>query len=180
MSINHITLLGAVARAPEFRMTQNGIAQLSFQVAVTRPPRQDGGHEVTDYVRVIAWRQLAERIRDSVSKDDLVTIEGQLRTRSYETQDGQRRKTIEVEAMQVELVGAAKKSGGSRRRDDDGPSDDEWGAPPDDFGDLAAPPPPAPREGRKPCAHGFAGPRARPYPLPRLRLWSAGIRAGVR
>src|SRR3954469_23673606 len=100
MSINHITLMGMIARGPEFRMTPSGVASASFSVACVRPPRQEGGPEVTDYVRVITWRNLAERVRDSVSKDDLVTIEGRLTTRSYETNDGQRRKTIEIEASQ--------------------------------------------------------------------------------
>lgn len=149
MSINHITLMGTVFKGPEFRMTPSGVASASMTLAVVRPPRQEGGHEVTDYVRVITWRQLAERVRDSVNKDDLVTVEGRLTTRSYETQDGQRRKTIEVEASGVESVRGGGKPASSGRSSgaDDMPSDDMWGAPPeDDFRDLeAAPPAPARR-----------------------------------
>jgi single-strand DNA-binding protein len=146
MSINHITLMGTIVRGPEFRMTPSGVPSASFSVAVTRPPRQEGGPEITDYIRVITWRQLAERVRDAVAKDDLVTIEGRLSTRSYETNDGQRRKTIEVEASQVEPVGgAARKAAPARAGASEGPSDEEWGAPPDDdFRDLEAAPPPAP------------------------------------
>ena len=149
MSINHITLMGTIARGPEFRMTPSGIASASFSVAVVRPPRQDGGPEITDYVRVITWRTLAERVRDSVSKDDLVTIEGRLTTRSYETNDGQKRKTIEVEASQVEPVrggGGQTAAPAKSASANEGPSDEEWGAPPsdDDFRDLEAAPAPAP------------------------------------
>jgi len=145
MSINHITLMGTIVRGPEFRMTPSGVASASFSIAVTRPPRQDGGPEVQDYVRVITWRQLAERVRDSVAKDDLVTVEGRLTTRSYETNDGQRRKTVEVEASQVEAVRGAGASKAPARSASEGRSDEEWGAPPDDdFRDLEAAPPPAP------------------------------------
>ena len=152
MSINHITLMGTIDRGPEFRMTPNGIPTASFSIAVVRPPRQEGGHEVTDYVRVTTWRALAERVRDTVAKDDLVTIEGRLTTRSYETQDGQKRKTIEVEASAVDPVRVGVKSAPSARSASEGPSDEEWGVPStgasvyeDDFRDLEqAAPPPAP------------------------------------
>jgi single-strand DNA-binding protein len=155
MSINHITLMGTIARGPEFRMTPNGIPTASFSVAVVRPPRQEGGHEVTDYVRVVTWRALAERVRDMVVKDDLVTIEGRLTTRSYETQDGQRRKTIEVEASAVDAVRMGAKSAPTGRSASEGPTDEEWGAPPDDdFRDLeeAAPPPAARPAAARPAA----------------------------
>ena len=165
MSINHITLMGAIVRGPEFRMTPNGVPTATFTVACTRPARQEGGNEATDYVRVVVWRNLAERLREGVNKGDLVVIEGQLRTRSYETNDGQRRKTIEVEASAVDAVRGGAKPSGGRGQAASGPSDEEWGPPPpdDDFGDLAAPPPaaaPAPRR-----ASAKAAPAAPPQDL---------------
>jgi single-strand DNA-binding protein len=138
MSINHITLMGAIVRGPEYRMTPNGVPTANFSVAVTRPPRTEGGPEITDYVRVVTWRGVADRVNESVKKGDLVTIEGRLSTRSYETQDGQRRKTIEVEASNVEKVNL----GGHAARasaPDEGPELDEF----DDF------PAPAPAATRK-------------------------------
>jgi single-strand DNA-binding protein len=104
MGINHIALMGTIIRGPEFRMTPNGVPTANFSLAVTRPPRQDGGAEVTDYVRIVVWRNLAEKVNESVQKGDLVVVEGRLTTRSYETSDGQRRKTIEVEASAVDAV----------------------------------------------------------------------------
>jgi single-strand DNA-binding protein len=108
MGINHITVMGHIARGPEFRMTPNGVPTCNFSLAVTRPPRQDGGAEITDYMRVVTWRQLAEKVNETVQKGALVVVEGRLTTRSYE-KDGQRRKTIEIEASAVSPVqGAAK------------------------------------------------------------------------
>lgn len=139
MGINHITLMGVIDRGPEFRMTQSGIPNASFTVAVTRPARQDGAPEVTDYIRVIAWRQLAERVRDALQKDEMVVVEGRLTTRSFETNDGQRRKVVEVEASNVTPVKGAGGPAPSRPRASEEPEGPVYD---DDFGDLeeAAPP----------------------------------------
>ncbi len=110
MGINHITLVGSMVRNPEMRMTQNGIPTTQFTLAVTRPPRQEGQqHEVTDYVKVVTWRKLAETANEQLKKGDLVSVEGRLLTRTYE-QDGQRKKVVEVEAQSVEAI----RAGGAR------------------------------------------------------------------
>lgn len=139
MGINHITLMGVIDRGPEFRMTQSGIPNASFTVAVTRPARQEGAPDITDYVRVVAWRNLAERVRDGVQKDELVVVEGRLTTRSFETNDGQRRKVVEVEASAVTPVKGAGGAAPARPRTGEEPEGPVYD---DDFGDLeeAAPP----------------------------------------
>lgn len=144
MGINHITLMGTVARAPEYRMTPSGTPMTTFQVAVTRPPRQEGGHPVTDYVRVVTWRGVAEKTSESIKKGDLVVIEGRLSTRSYETNDGQRRKTVEVDANSVEPVSGA--TGQALGAEDEPPFEDEFA----EFEAPAAAPASAPRAVRPP------------------------------
>jgi single-strand DNA-binding protein len=145
MSMNHITLMGTIVRGPEHRMTPSGVPMATISLAVTRPPRQEGGPEVTDYVRVVAWRNLADKVQEAVAKGDLVVVEGRLTTRSYETQDGQRRKTVEVEASAVEKVGAGKAGAGGNA-----PSDEFE----DDFNDFETPAPAAParKAASKPAA----------------------------
>ena len=139
MGINHITLMGVIDRGPEFRMTQSGIPNASFTVAVTRPARQEGAPDITDYVRVVAWRQLAERVRDAVQKDEMVVVEGRLTTRSYETNDGQRRKVVEVEASAVTPVKGAGGAAPARPRNAEEPEGPIYD---DDFGDLEETAPP--------------------------------------
>lgn len=104
MGINHITLMGTIVRGPEYRMTPSGVATTNFSVAVTRPTQS--GNEATDYVRVVTWRNLAERVNESVKKGDLVVVEGRLTTRSWETPEGQRRKSVDIEASSVDPVRA--------------------------------------------------------------------------
>jgi single-strand DNA-binding protein len=93
-------------RNPEKRMTQSGIPTTQFTVAVKRPPREGSTYDVTDYVKVVTWRTLAETVEATVKKDSVVSVEGALRTRSYE-QDGQRKKVIEVEAQNVHVISGA-------------------------------------------------------------------------
>ncbi|MBO9541167.1 single-stranded DNA-binding protein [bacterium] len=103
MGINHITLVGNVVRNPEMRMTPNGIPTTQFTVAVKRPPREGSTYDVTDYIKVVTWRTLAETVNSTIKKDHVVSVEGALRTRSYE-QDGQRKKVVEVEAQHVHTI----------------------------------------------------------------------------
>lgn len=162
MSINHISLIGIVSRGPEFRMTPSGHPNLTFTVAVSRPARADGSAGPVDYVRVVAWRALAERLKDSLHKDDLVVVEGRLTTRSYETPDGQRRKIVEVEASHaapLPAAGGQPTSRASSVSEPDGPIYD------DDFTESAPPPAatpqsaaarrPAPRPAPTPAAQDF-------------------------
>jgi single-strand DNA-binding protein len=150
MGINHITLMGTVSRAPEFRMTPDGVANLTFTVQVQRPARPDGTPGASDYIRVKAWRALAERLKDTLHLDTLVVVEGRLTARSYEGQDGQRKKVVEVEATSASPVGAAAPVAAPARstpREPDGPIYD-------DFADLesAGPPPAATRpQGQRPA-----------------------------
>lgn len=105
MGINHITLVGEVVRKPELRFTPNGIPTASFQVAVKRPPRQEGQtYDVTDTFKVVTWRKLAETIGETIAKGDMVSVEGRLHTRSFETPEGQRRRSIQVDALSVEAI----------------------------------------------------------------------------
>jgi single-strand DNA-binding protein len=76
----------------------------SFRVAVT-PRRPDGKGGWTDgepsFFKVVAWRQLAEHLADSLSKGDRVIVTGALRTNTWETPEGEKRSTIEVQANEV-------------------------------------------------------------------------------
>ena len=145
MSMNHITLMGTIVRGPEFRMTPSGVPSANLSIAVTRPARTEGGPEITDYVRIITWRNLAEKVSESVQKGDLVVVEGRLTTRSYETQDGQRRKAVEVDASSVEPVRGGGKSAARPAAEE--PAFE------DDFNDFEAPAPaPARKAPAKPAA----------------------------
>ncbi|MBV8061971.1 MAG: single-stranded DNA-binding protein [Nevskia sp.] len=107
--LNRIVLLGTLAQEPEIRYTASGDASANFTLGVERSHGGEG-KAATDYVRVVARRHLAERCAGQLQPGDLVTVEGRLHTSSYETREGFRRKTVEVEALQVELVAAGRRA----------------------------------------------------------------------
>jgi single-strand DNA-binding protein len=112
--MNHITLTGRLTRDPELRYTPNGVAVANFDLAVPRP----GEKKETDFIRIIAWKKTAELCADYLKKGRQVAVEGRLQIRSYETQDGQKRRVAEVVANQVQFLERAKVD--KPEREDDG------------------------------------------------------------
>jgi single-strand DNA-binding protein len=103
MADTHVAITGNLTDDPEVTFTPNGAAVCNFRLAVTPRIREgdtwrDGE---TSFFRITAWRQLAEHVGDSLSKGDRVIVLGQLRTRSWETPEGERRSVVEVTAEEV-------------------------------------------------------------------------------
>lgn len=112
MSLSKIVVSGRVIRAPEKRFTPStNVAVTEFSIAVESPPR-DGQVETTP-IKVITWRDLAERCSTEVKKGDLVAVDGRLQINNYQSQDGQKRREVEVDAVSVENLSNLTGSQGS-------------------------------------------------------------------
>jgi single-strand DNA-binding protein len=103
MADTHVAITGNLTDDPEVSFTPNGTAVANFRLAVT--PRVKDGESwrdgETSFYRITAWRDLAEHLADSLSKGDRAIVLGQLRTRSWETPEGERRSVVEVTAEEV-------------------------------------------------------------------------------
>jgi single-strand DNA-binding protein len=86
------------------RYTPNGVPVTTFRLAVDRPVRRDSQEDRADFIDIVAWRQTAEFCGNYLDKGALVSVEGRLQTRSWETQDGQRRSAVEVNAFRVNFL----------------------------------------------------------------------------
>ena len=95
MSLNRVCLVGRLTREPEMRYTQSGTAVCALSLAVDRKYKKDGEKQA-DFIDLVLWRQQAEFAANYGSKGRLLSIDGRLQTRTYETQDGQKRKVTEV------------------------------------------------------------------------------------
>lgn len=98
--MNSVQMLGNLARDPEVRYTKNGRAVASFTVAATNEFLNKETGEVkeqTAFINCIAWGQLGEAV-GQLRKGNKVFVEGRLQTRSYETNEGQKRYVTEVVA----------------------------------------------------------------------------------
>src|SRR6266566_496395 len=100
---NQVMLVGNLTDDPELRFTPNGAAVANFRLAVT-PRVRDGDawkDGETSFFRVNVWRQMAENVAESMTKGSRAVVVGRLRTRSWETPEGEKRSVTEVEADEV-------------------------------------------------------------------------------
>lgn len=108
--MNKVVLLGRLAADPELRQTGNGFAVTSFTVAVDRQYSK-GAERQTDWIDVVVWRSTAEFVCKYFHKGDPIIVEGSLQTRTWEDKAGQKRKSVEVQADNVEFVPKSRDSG---------------------------------------------------------------------
>jgi single-strand DNA-binding protein len=103
MPDTHVAITGNLTDDPEVTFTPNGAAVCNFRLAVTPRVKDGEGWKdgETSFFRITAWRQLAEHVGDSLSKGDRVIVLGQLKSRSWETPEGERRSVVEVTADEV-------------------------------------------------------------------------------
>lgn len=113
--MNKVILVGRLAQDPEVRYTQGGKAVASFNLAVNRFGGGSAQKESADFIPIVAWEKLVEICGNNLTKGSQILVEGRLQIRSYETQDGQKRRVSEVVAQSIEFLGSkrAAAEGGS-------------------------------------------------------------------
>ena len=104
-SLNQVTLMGNLTRDPELRQTPNGQNVTSFSLALNRSYKDSSGEwqEATDYIDIVCWGPLAERVAQYLSKGRRCLVQGRVQSRSWE-QDGQKRNKVEVLANDVTFL----------------------------------------------------------------------------
>ena len=109
-SLNKVMLMGRLTKDPEMRYTPSGQPVTSFSIATNRYSSGPDGErrEFTDYHNIVAWnigkRNLAQQVADFLHKGSLVYVEGRLQTRSWESQNGEKRRATEVVASDVQFL----------------------------------------------------------------------------
>ena len=99
MSLAKAVVTGSVFRAPEKRFTQNNVPVSSFVLNI--------GDREEMLIRVIAKRASLDEVVSSISKDDRVLVEGRLQITTVKSDTGADRRIYEIDANNVELMGAA-------------------------------------------------------------------------
>jgi len=103
LSLNKVMIIGNVGTEPEMRFTPNGNPVTSFSVATNRVYTTPEGErrEETEWFNVVTWSRLAENCNQFLTKGQRVYAEGRLRTRTWESQDGQKHSRTEIIANRV-------------------------------------------------------------------------------
>jgi single-strand DNA-binding protein len=123
LQLNDVRLVGRLTRDPELRFTGSGTAVCRFDMAVNRRYRDTKSGEWKDdvsFIPVVVWREAAQRCGDRLKKGSPVYVEGRLKSKSWETKDGQKRSGLEVDARAVQFL--EKAEGGASSPSDDEPS----------------------------------------------------------
>lgn len=104
-SLNQVTLMGNLTRDPELRQTPTGQNVCSFSLALNRNYKDASGEwqEATDYIDIVAWGPLAERVAQYLKKGSRCLVQGRMQSRSWE-QDGTKRSKVEVLANDVTFL----------------------------------------------------------------------------
>jgi single-strand DNA-binding protein len=134
--LNSITLLARVTQDPDLRFTPKGTAVLGFNIACNRRYRDqatDEWKEEAYYFTANVWGQQAERLGETMKRGSAVLVEGELRSRAWETQSGDKRTAIEIHARRVQVLD---KFGERRGADTPPPPGEEPAAAPDGGGDA--------------------------------------------
>jgi len=114
--VNKVILLGRLGADPEVRYTNTGTPVANFNIATSTNFTDKSGEktERTEWHRIVASGKLGEICGEYLAKGKQVYVEGRLQTRDWEDRDGNKRKTTEIVAGVMQMLGAA----GDRARGD--------------------------------------------------------------
>ena len=100
-----ITVIGNLTNDPELRFTPSGSAVANFTIASTPRTFDRQSNEWKDgetlFLRAAVWREAAENVAESLTKGMRVIVTGRLKSRSYETKEGEKRTVIELEVDEI-------------------------------------------------------------------------------
>ncbi len=138
LQLNDVRMVGRLTRDPELRFTTSGTPICRFDLAVNRRYKDTKSGEWKDdtsFIPVVVWREAAQRCGDRLKKGSPAYVEGRLKSRSWETKEGQKRTGLEVEARAVQFLEKAEGGMGAPTGDDE----PALGAMPADSGAESAP-----------------------------------------
>lgn len=117
-------LIGRLGQDPEVRYTQSNTAVATLNIATSERYKDGNGEyqEKTEWHRVVAWGRLAEICQQYLNKGSLVYIEGPLQTRQWEDNQGQKKYTTEVKALQMTMLDSKGSGGGGNQSNKGGGS----------------------------------------------------------
>ena len=115
-SFNKVILMGNLVADPELKQTQSGISVCNFRIAVQRrfaKNDQNGqsGQQTADFFDIVVWRQSAEFVCRYFKKGSSILVCGQLQTRTWTDNQGQKRYATEIVADEVAFTSSASQSG---------------------------------------------------------------------
>ncbi len=106
--VNRVFLVGRLGKDPEQRFTSSGTPVTNFSLATDERWKDQSGERQTrtEWHQIVVWGRLAEICSQYLNKGKLVFIEGRLQTREWDDRDGNRRRTTEIVASDMQMLGS--------------------------------------------------------------------------
>ncbi len=104
--LNRVLIVGNLTRDPELRYTSTGVPVANFKIASNKKYKDEAGCSKEDvcFIGIVAWQKLAESCNKYLKKGSAVMVEGELRSRFKENDDGTKRNLIEIRAFQIQFL----------------------------------------------------------------------------
>ena len=106
--MNKACITGRLTKDIDLRYTQNNVAVVQFNLAVTRRYKNNNGDYESDFINCVAYRQVAELLNKYTKKGDLIGVEGKIQTRNYENKDGKKVYITEVIVENIDFLSTNK------------------------------------------------------------------------
>lgn len=128
--LNKVLLLGNLGSEPECRVLNSGtcVASVSLGTAKSRK-QQDGSYaEQTEWHRLVFWGKIAETVQQYLHKGSRIYVEGEIRSRQYQDQQGQTKHVTEIHVTEMLMLTSQKSGNGGYQNQS--PMPQQWGQPP--------------------------------------------------
>lgn len=99
--LNQVTIHGRMTQDAEIRKTADGVSVTSFTIACDKDFKAKGKDRETDFIPVVAWRGLAERVAASFHKGTAIIVSGRIQSTAWTDKDGNARRGMEVLAENI-------------------------------------------------------------------------------
>ena len=104
-NFNKVILGGRLVATPELKQTPGGVMVSQFTVAINRRAAKDGSVQA-DFIRCTAWRELAEFVSKYFQKGSSICVVGRVQTRTWQTDQGEKRYETDIVADEISFVDA--------------------------------------------------------------------------
>ena len=113
MNLNKVILAGNLTRDPELRYTSGGSAVCNLSIAVNKTyvDKQGEKKKDTSFFNLVAWAKQAETIAKYFTKGKAIYVEGELKNRSWEDKNGEKRSATDITIREFQFVGGKAGSG---------------------------------------------------------------------
>ncbi|MCM1053187.1 MAG: single-stranded DNA-binding protein [Ruminococcus sp.] len=102
--MNNVTLVGRLTQDPEVKENNDGTFRTLVKLAISRDYKNSDGIYEADYIHCVLWNGIASATRDYCHKGDVVGIRGRLQTRTYETENSDKKYVLEVVVDKVSFI----------------------------------------------------------------------------